>query len=191
MVAPSGGGKTTQLYTILRDNLRGKFNNVYLICPTHKGQKIYEAITPALKKERISDEATNAKFEEFYDEIRENGERGENSLLILDDIVGTELMKMHSSLAREITRMRHHKCSVIILSQYYKNIPPVIRMNCSHYILFYHPAASEIKKYADEFGQNFMRKYNEIASEKYAYIFVDTNKNEVDPERYTDNISFS
>lgn len=186
MVAPSGGGKTTLLKQLLHTQIRGQYNNIYLICPTLH-QKLWESIKIADSKK--SDSATNEQFEKFYDEMKIHGENSQTSLLILDDIVGTELLNKKSAFAREITRMRHNKVSVILLAQYYKSIPPVIRNNMSHYVIFYNPIETEEKKYRDEFGRHFMGKYEEAAREKYKYVFVDTTKNELDPERYTDLVN--
>jgi GTPase SAR1 family protein len=190
LVGPSASGKTTCLKNILHNHFRGVFNHIYVIAPTIK-QPIWASVE-LQKKDRKSDEATNEQFMRYIEEIKKHGEKGERSLLILDDVGNTQLTRMYSALCCEILRLRHYKCSIVICAQNYKLVPPFVRTNCNKFIFFHNANLDEQRKMRQELGNTFYTRYQQYTAEPYKFIFVDYDKNEMDANnRYTNRIQFS
>jgi len=186
ITAPSAGGKSYLIKDILHKDLRGKFDKIYVICPT-----LHQNLWESIKIKDKSDESTDKQFNKYYEEIKKNRKAGKESLLILDDFLNTELTKEHSSLNTEIMRLRHHWCSIIMASQLYKGVRPFIRNNVDMLVMFHTPNLTERSKMKDELGENFINAYDEYTKEKYHYVFANLRKNEMDNDRYSDKLTFS
>ncbi len=185
ITAPSAAGKSSLIMRILSGDLRGKFDHIYVICGT-----LHQPLWQRVKLEHKSDNVTNKQFEEYYELCKENKKNNKKSLIILDDIINTELSAQNSALAREICRIRHYDTSVIITSQLYKALPPIVRSNCDNSVMFYANNKGEKKKMVEELGDTFADKYDKFTQEPYGYVFVNMKKNEKDPARYTNSITF-
>lgn len=187
---PSCSGKSTLVKQLLHKYFRNKFDEIFIIAPTIK-QPLWESVRINKEKENKSDEASDSQFMKYIDKIKKNGKDGKRSLLILDDIVNTELTRRSSALCREILRLRHYDCSIVICTQLYKAIPNFVRVNLTHFIGFHNPNQNEVDKMKDEMGHKFLENYERFTNEQYKYIFVDFTKNELGDERYLDHIKFS
>jgi len=187
LLGTSGSGKTTLLKRILYNELSGKFNYIYLICPSYMSQDIWKNTKITNKY----DTADNKTFEIVMNEVKENRENNKESCIILDDWIGFELSKQKSSLSKWIPQLRHYWCSIIILSQYYKSvIPPVVRMQLSHFICFHCPFNGEVKKIHEEFGDQWKKNYDNYTKIPYGYVYSDLTKNEL-LDRYDNKIKFT
>jgi hypothetical protein len=101
-------------------------------------------------------------------------------IFIFDDLadelkspVVSQLIKMH----------RHIKSKCIFSSQYVLDLPPMSRRNQDYYLLFggiNDEKLEMIYKYADLniTLEQFTRLYNYATSEKYKFLYVNTNKNQ-------------
>jgi hypothetical protein len=185
ITAPSASGKSVLVAKMLTEQLKCKFDHIYIICGT-----LFQPLFQRLKLEHKSDSVTNHQFDEYYAMCKENKENNKNSLIILDDIINTELTQKNSSLSREICRIRHYNTSIIITSQLYRALPPIVRSNCDLSVMFYANNKLEKKKMVEEIGDNFEYYYDQFTDKPYNYIFVNFRKNEMDKDRYTNQISF-
>lgn len=185
ITAPSAAGKSFLIKKLLTNELRGKFDTIYVIVPT-----LHQALWQSIKIKNKTDEATSDKFMEYYEQIKKNRQEGKESLLILDDCISTELTRPNSVLCREILRLRHYWCSIIIASQLYKGVPPFVRNNVDMMTIFHTPNRDESHKMITELGDNFESSYHEYTKKKYSYVFCDFRKNELDPTRYSNTIEF-
>lgn len=186
IVGVSASGKSTLLRRILRYQMPGKFNWVYCICPSVQ-QPLWQEIKTQfrLNPKRISDEASCAQFQKFYDEAKQLYEKKQQrSLIILDDVVHTDVLSYNSPIHAEITRMRHNFVSIILLTQYYKSVLPVLRSNVDKMIVFYNPSNIESRKMIEEFGPDFARFYEQIKAIPRAYITVNRDVNASTDKRY-------
>jgi len=191
IVGPSGSGKSQLVKKVLHKTA-GTFDFIYLICPTHHEQDIYQRQIPYFNqnKENVSDKPTDEQFNKFIETIKKNKKNDKRSLLILDDILYTDITKVNSPLSLWITMCRHFNSSLIILSQLYKGIPPVIRINCTHYAFFYIANKNEVDKLKEEFGDTMLEKYKEYTLKPYNYLWINNTKNELSDDKYTDYINF-
>lgn len=188
---PSASGKTTVLKDAMHKHFRGIFNDIFVICPSLK-QPLWQGIkfTGKREKDNKSDEPTDEQFNKFIKKIEENFKAGKRSLLILDDCINTDLLKRTSELCKMWLRIRHLDCSVVIISQNLKGVPPFIRTNLTHFCTFHNSNSDEVKKMTEEFGHKFLQNYEQYTSEPYKYVFCDFNKNELSDERYSNEIHF-
>lgn len=183
----SASGKTYLLKQILNTQLRGKFDDIWCICPTHEGQEIWQSIH--LKKDHKIKHATNEEFDKLMEKVDENRKNDKESLIILDDWLYQELAKNGSSLCNNILHLRHKWCSIIILSQYYKAVPPCIRTNMNKVIVFKNDSESEVRKMQEDYGDQWRSHYEEYTKNKYGYVFSDFDKSIYDG-RYSSQYEF-
>lgn len=134
---PRGGGKTTLLLSLLQDKraLKKKFDNIFLIsgtaATTAADKKMKKLMDEVQSCGNFNDEFCEAFLDQMYQRIlKENAEdNNARHLLILDDVV-TEIPKKDSgTFARLITNSRHLNLSIIVLSQRYLRLPPILRAN--------------------------------------------------------------
>jgi hypothetical protein len=187
IVAPSAGGKTVLLMKMLNKHFSGKYDEVFLICPTWKGQECYRKLK--IKEDNKYDTATNETFNKIMEKVNKNREQNKHSLVILDDWLYSELSESRSSLSNNILHLRHKWCSIILLSQYYKAIRPEIRTNMSHVVIFKNDSEKEIKKMQDEYGDQWREFYNIYTVPKYGYVFADFEKSIYD-NRYSNETNY-
>lgn len=195
IAGPSASGKSVLAKTLLTEHFKGKFNQIYLICPTMhqplwKNVLFKDSSGTTNEKSNKYDEATNETFDKVMEKIKENFKKGWRSLLIIDDAIGSELMKINSSLTREFLRIRHYHCTCVIITQNIKKLPCVIRSNATIFASFHNPNEDEVRKCVEEYGHKFKAYYDEYTSEPYKYIWCNLEKNELMEGRYSNEINF-
>lgn len=184
---PSACGKSVLIKKILWDT-RGTFDDIFLICPT-MFQPLWEKQVK-IPDDHKSDKATNEQFKKFYKMVEENHKNKKRSLIICDDVLYTDLTKDRSALTEVFTRIRHQNCSIIVVGQLYKGLPPVLRSNATHIAVFKNPSKDEEKKMQSELGDAFIEMYDDVCNKPYAFVWANLTKNEMTGERYGDKVDF-
>ena len=163
------------------------FQNIIVISPT-----IYS--DPVNK--HLAEEATFV-FEQYSDdlidqliEIIEEDESDNKFLLILDDIVGNVKFKRNTNkidkLTELATKYRHMgngekegKLSIIIATQQFKFISPIMRLNASGYIIGGHQSPAELKAMSEEMSvftkgdpKKFYKLWNKSKKEDYDFLYL-------------------
>jgi len=163
------------------------FDSIIVISPT-----IYS--DPVNKY--LAEEATFV-FEQYSDdlidqliEIIEDDESNNKFLLILDDIVGNVKFKRNTSkidkLTELATKYRHigngdveGKLSIIIATQQFKFISPIMRLNASGYIIGGHQSPAELKSMSEEMSvftkgdpKQFYRLWNKSKKKDYDFLYL-------------------
>jgi hypothetical protein len=163
------------------------FDNIIVISPT-----IYS--DPVNKF--LAEEATFT-FEQYSDdlidqliEVIEEDESDNKFLLILDDIVGNVKFKRNTSkidkLTELATKYRHMgngekegKLSLMIATQQFKFISPIMRLNASGYIIGGHQSPAELKAMSEEMAvftkgnpKEFIKVYNKSKKEEYDFLYL-------------------
>lgn len=182
----SASGKTYLLKKILHEQLRGKFDEIYVICPTHKSQELWKSIK--IKESNKYDKADNETFNAIIRKCEANREDDKESLIILDDWLYSDLSKANSALSNNILHLRHKWTSIILLSQYYKAIRPEVRTNMNKVIAFKNDSESEIHKMQEDYGDSWRSAYEDYTAEKYGYVFSDFEKSIYD-NRFSNCVS--
>tara|TARA_R110000765_G_scaffold222631_6_gene326755 strand:+ start:76 stop:693 length:618 start_codon:yes stop_codon:yes gene_type:complete len=103
--------------------------------------------------------------------------------LILDDIIGQ--IRRESYLNHLASRFRHYNIKLLMMSsQNYRAVSPIIRSNCTHMIIGSpFPNSKEMGKIAEEMGDqfggydNFLSIYHMATPEKYDFLYLDLTSN--------------
>lgn len=196
IIGPTGSGKTQLLKTILwRLSNNGKtpiFDEIHLFAPTAQ-QPIYKKEIH-IKKEHVHEDCTEEEFDQVYQKmlkdnpLDKDGNPKKEILLIVDDCVGHSIMK---GIQKELLSMRHKGFSIVIITQYFKSMHPIVRSNLTNCAIFRYENDGEEKKMEEEYGRDFKRLYNEYTQEKYKYIWCDFEKNILDTsDRYRNEVYF-
>jgi len=184
VIGKSGSGKTNSVISMLTNErmLKDAFDFIYLFSGIKPDQELIEPLK--LPKHQVFNDFEEDDVKKIMDKmektVEKNGMKNTPSVLfIFDDILGKPKFLKSSTMSKLITTNRHFNISVIIMSQYFKKLPPVIRTNCSYYMIF--PSSMvEIEKVSDELCPPNMskRKFIEIiqfaTDDKYNFISINT-----------------
>ena len=184
VVGKSGSGKTNAIISMLTNKkmLDDVFDFIYLFSGIKPDPELIEPLK--LPKHQVFNNFEEDDIKRIMDKMEKTVEKNGMSktpsvLFILDDILGKPKFLKSSTMSKLITTNRHMNISVIILSQYFRKLSPVIRTNCSFYMIF--PSSMvELEKVSDELCPPNMskRKFIEImqfaTSDKYNFISINT-----------------
>ncbi len=192
-------GKTTTLIRLV-EQLEPIFKgNVILWSPTFKNDAYHKYAEDKDLFLEIFDHFDNATLQSVLDVIKDDEEvkdEGGRYLLLFDDIVGllpNQVMSHdHKAFANFITTYRHGghsngiegSISVMLFTQYYKDLSPIVRMNCSIYLFLGTHSSKELNKFAEELSaatngdeNKFIELYNEVKKDDpYNIMVLDMRK---------------
>ena len=178
ILAPVKSGKTTTIVNIVLNPAlyRKAWSRVYLVSPT---ARVDETFAPL-----IADPAATAyvpaspkEFEAaIASVIAAVGEGDEPAVLVVDDCVN--LIGGSSAFLGLCTRYRHLKLSIIVATQYFKALPPVVRSNTSMFLVFRLTNEKELMAWLEEEAGNFPPReleaaYRAVTKNKYHLLRVD------------------
>jgi hypothetical protein len=175
--APPGSGKSNFLSNLLlRDDFfKDLFDMLYVISPT-----INADITSEYLKEYadfVETEYSEELMMGIYGNIMAVPKKDRGlSCILLDDCLGQ--IKINSCMNKLTSQVRHMKSILIYSLQALKGLPPTIRSNISHSIIFYQPSSkqyNDLEELHSFFGgeENFRRCYTESTSVKYGFMLCD------------------
>jgi hypothetical protein len=154
VVGKSGSGKTMAIINMLtnKNMLDDVFDFVYLFSGIKPDPELIKPLK--LPQHQVFNDFTEDDVKTLMTKmersVEKNGMKNTPSVLfIFDDILGKPKFLKSETMSKLITTNRHMNISVIILSQYFRKLPPVVRTNASYYMVF--PSSLvEIEKVADE-----------------------------------------
>ena len=162
---------------VLNDSFyRGYFEQIALISPTAQHDMSINPITKG-SITTTYDQYDDAIIEHYVDMAKkeiEDGEKPIETLIILDDCVG--MFDKTSKVCSLATRYRHYRISILISTQFYKAVPPMIRANATWWVLLKISNDKEIEKIDDEFSSSipgFNAIYRHATKGKFQFLFVD------------------
>ena len=167
----SGCGKTNTLMFILRKPLVA-FDKIHLFTPNFHQNKIvdFQELMGRISKKvgydvlEIHNPEEIMDTSDFLDDNRK--------IVVFDDVVNAT-PRIQEKIANHWTDGRHHGISPIYLSQSFFDVPPKIRLNCTHMCLF----PPQTKRHVD-----FIAKKNMIDPglfeklEPFEFLFLDKKK---------------
>ena len=180
ILAPSRSGKSVVITNLLYNkdfNFKNRFDKIIFISPTI-------LIDPSLEFARDDEDIIHIHEQKFLDELdsvienifeKQKEDPEESTLLIIDDAL---LYLKSKALMYATTRNRHYNLSIIISSQAYKKIDPVIRNNATHWLLFKTHTQKEQDHIEDDFNgfPDFLKHYKEAVATPYSFLFADMLK---------------
>lgn len=188
----SGSGKSSYLVNLLlNENYPYKRlfqgEDVYIFAPDpYKDNKLNVIITELDVPEsnvfdNYSDELLDAVYEnllEEYQEAVDEKKRPTNKILILDDLsFSSKFAKRFNTLGKVFQNGRKFLVSVVVLSQYYNQVSPAIRMNASG-VVFYRAPNSQIEKLEVEHNfllggkKSFLKMVHSNNREKNDFVII-------------------
>jgi len=136
--------------------------------------------------------------EDLLDEIIdmiENDETDNKYLVVFEDIIGSVQFKRSGKVDKItslITKYRHigngeveGKLSIIVVTQYFKHLNAIARLNASAYFLMGNSPNSELKKMSESlsvFGgseKEFIKYYNESKKVKFDFMYLNVPNLEI------------
>ena len=190
-IAPKGSGKTVLLQNMLVWYFN-YFDNIFIWSPTInldvKWRKIIDELQ--IPEENLFTSYNENEVTMIMHKIRDFNNGKENKekircLFIMDDIVEQlpKGMKV-STLNKLAMNHRHFNISHIIISQSFKKLDPVVRLNTTGVILFNTDNVAERKKIIEELCGNlghrkFEDLYMKTISEKYSFLYINYDSRKI------------
>ena len=159
---------------------RGIFDRIFYISPTVNNDLTLQFLKNDEDVDKITDNLDDIDdiVKEIVNHKKEDEElKEEQWLFVLDDMIG--LIKNKGYISSYATKFRHDKNSLIFLSQNFRSIPPIIRVNAGWYCIWKTTNHKEYSKIEDEFSSlfpNFIQLYNESTDKPYNFLFLDLKK---------------
>ena len=185
MISPIRTGKSTIISNLLlNSDFYGQnyFDEVNIISPT-----IYNCKTSRFLKKAFD------CYDEYSDELIQGIVEKQKAYpdpderpdieIVLDDIIG--IVRREAYLNHLASRFRHYNIKLLLMSsQNYRAVSPVIRSNCTHMIVGSpFPNTKELGKIAEEVGDqfggadNFLAIYRKATPQKYDFLYLDLTSN--------------
>lgn len=180
--AKVGSGKSVFISNLLRRNefYFRKFNKVFF-CSSNVNDE-NEVIDPAydlieFDENNVFDNFTPEIFQIIRDDIKKDEDFKKNQyLLVIDDLA---LTLKDKEIQKQIARHRHLHLSIIITCQRLKMVPPLVRNNISHCVLFKTLNKQEVE-YLNEVVNINKDVFEEIlkygTKDKYDFLFIDIDR---------------
>ena len=202
-VASSTGGKTVLIQNLILNIYRGSFERIYIFSPSVHVDDTWKAVKKYIKETmKVDDEKEKIYFEE-YDPIalkkiietqhkvieyqKKNKDKNLFSILIIiDDFADDPKFVRYSNLLHGLfTRGRHNAMSVILSTQKYNVLAPIIRLNASALFVFRLKNMNEVNAFLEENSALVDKKtlyemYQQAVNYKpYSFFYINTNAKDV------------
>lgn len=183
-----GSGKTSVLYSILKNMLPHYFDEVVVFCASSDSKDAFESLPQ--KNILFLTDYDDEAFTNYVNKLREDqierlskGKSALNVCVVFDDIVFSNAIsrggRQGSMVERLMLICRHElNCSVLIACQHSKQITPAMRNNTLYHIIC-GVQRNDLAKIAEEHAnhlshEEFMKMYHQVqASGRHQFILVD------------------
>ena len=191
-VAPSGGGKTTLLVSLILDIYRHCWNRLYIFSPTalldDAWKPVQEYATDVLHQhdpclyDEFDDAAIHGIIARHHRIIAMCKEQGRKklfgALIIVDDFAdNNRVMRSSTSLAELFVRGRHAGLSTIVSIQKYRVVHPILRVNATSLFVFRLRSKAELDALVEENSAHYGPKVTEqiflkATTEPYSFLWL-------------------
>jgi len=175
--APSSGKSNFLVNLFLRNELMLDLfqGGTYLISPTAMNDLTSKPLVDYF--DMVETQYSEELVEALYNMIM-NTPKDDRALstLVLDDCLGQ--IRINSFMNRWASAVRHLRNLLVFSLQACKGIPPTIRSNISHSIVFYQPSSKQLADLVELHSnmggeETFLNAYNEATNEKYGFLLCD------------------
>jgi DNA replication protein DnaC len=127
IVGRPGSGKSSFLYSMMRDPMRKVFHHIYYFCPKKSMESVKNNIFERLPEDQIYHELTYENLNEVLEKIQDTP-KNENNAIIMDD-QGAYLKQAETKQLFKMILMnkRHLSLSLFVLQQTYISIEKDLR----------------------------------------------------------------
>jgi hypothetical protein len=166
IVGGVGSGKSTLMLSLLNNEYKQKFNNVYWFSPSS-----HTMTSLKIKEDHLKTSLSDLpKVVETVENQYKNGLKDGkvfSTLIVLDDMIA-DIKKKDTFMKKLVLNRAHSNISLCILSQKYKELPLIYRVNASHIVLFRTYNQKEIQAFIEETD---LMKSRKIFNEAIDYAF--------------------
>jgi thymidine kinase len=169
IVGKMGQGKTSLMTNLVKNVFNKCYENIYLFMPENSRTSIENDIfTKHLPEDQLFDTLSEEGLFDVYERLQESSKEKENSLLIIDDFQAQlkekDILKV---LQKIITKMRHLRCTIILLQQNFQALQKSLRELVSNLIVF-DLGKSQLSKIFLEIVQMNKEQYEKLV--KVAFV---------------------
>lgn len=188
IVGKKGSGKSTLLLSLLKSTraFRHRFNNIFLVSPTARGDKKFSALVEELEEtgkyfDHYSEQVLTGIFDKIkllnaaHEGRKRKRKKEIRNLIILDDCASDLPPSKAAMLSRIVIQSRHLHTSVIITSQKYNAISTLIRAQLDLLSVFKSYNSREITTLIDDVSVNpatFMEIYNFATDGDHSFLHM-------------------
>lgn len=193
-IAPTGSGKSVVIVNLLsrKRYLRNFYDLILFYSPNvnyeeeHKEIIVKNPDTEVKFEEKFKEKEFGAMVNKLINEQKELKDKKKpmkKILIIIDDFASDKKVMKSKTLKDLFFAGRKYNISVWITSQYYKIVPPDIRTNAEHLIIFSKQPSTELKKIAEEISIGKFNKkkiieiFDEISNIDYSFLHYNRKQN--------------
>lgn len=187
LTGSGGSGKSSLLLNFFKSGklYRGKFHNIFYICPMSSYLSVKDHPFSEHTPERIFHELTVDILDSIYEElknIKTEGDEIQYSCCIIDDMADSLKNKdIEKKLNQMLIKARHLGCAFIFTLQSYYYFPKILRKQLTNITIFKPKNAEEWSSIAKEIlhlgKEDAKTMYDFIYSEPYSHLDIDTVEN--------------
>jgi len=166
IVGRMGSGKTSTIISMMKSMFRRTFADIFVVIPAISLQSIApeDNVFALLPEENIYNDFTEETMQDIEKRVMENSANGDHSLLIIDDYgsaFSNEKDPANKILKRMAIKIRHMKCSIMLLQQNIFQLPKKLREVATS-LLFFDLGVSQNEKVIKEFLPYNQKQCEEI-----------------------------
>ena len=192
VVAPSGGGKTTLLVSLILDIYKGCWKRIHVFSPTALLDDAWKPVAKYCKEvlgqeedclhETFDEAAVQELLARHHKITKMCKDRGMTklygSLFIVDDMADDQrVMRSSRSLWQLFVRGRHAGISTILSTQKYRALAPIIRVNATDLFVFRLRSQAELMAICEENSAAYGKEVTEkiilrATEEPYSFLWI-------------------
>lgn len=186
-VAPTGSGKSVVIVNLLtrKRYLRNFFNKIIFYSPNvnyeeeHLEIKLKNLKTDIQFEEQFKPKEFKTTIDDIMNkqkQLKDDKKPMKRILIIIDDFASDKKVMKSKILKDLFFAGRKYNISVWITTQYYKIVPPDIRTNAEHLIIFAEQPTTELEKITEEISiGSFTKKklkdiFNDLSKERFNFL---------------------
>ena len=194
-VAPSGSGKTVLIISLLLDIYPRCFERIYIFSPTVHVDRQWDALKKfQAEKMKVDDTREQLYFDSFTDDDLRRVMRQQEDVtklakerdlkkmfgiaIVLDDVADDpSITRSSRALHTLFTRGRRSWITTILSTQKYRSLAPIIRYNCTDFIVFLLRSQMELDAILEEnsavYGEKTLKNmYNVATKDAFGFLYI-------------------
>lgn len=187
LTGSGGSGKSSLLLNFFRSPqlYRGKFHNIFYICPMSSYLSVKDHPFNEHTQERVFHELTVDVLDGIYEELqslKSESDEVQYSVCVIDDMADSLKNKeIEKKLNQMLIKARHLGCAFIFTLQSYYYFPKILRKQLTNITIFKPKNAEEWSSIAKEIlhlnKDDATTLYDFIYNEPYSHLDIDTVTN--------------
>ena len=203
LVASSTGGKTVLIQNLILNIYKGSFERIFIFSPSVHVDDTWNSVKKHISENmNVDTEKEKTYFEEYNPEAlnqiiktqhkvidfqKKNKQKDLHSILIvIDDFADDPKFVRYSNILHSLfTRGRHNAISVLLSTQKYNVLAPIVRLNTSALFIFRLKNMNEVNSFLEENSalvnkEELYEMYRiAINDAPYSFLYINTNAKDI------------